>query len=146
MGSGELAMKPLDRRELEFLVRRRVGPCVSILMPTRRAGPEIREDPIRLKNLMKEAESKLREMGIRSSVAREILSPIRQLTDRNAFCGYRETGWLFSLERIVFEFRLRWKNFSPLANDSRLVPFCRCFSPAEHIMSWRSAANESAFS
>lgn len=40
-------------------------PAVSIFMPTHRAGQEIRQDPIRLKNLVRRAEQQLIEEGTR---------------------------------------------------------------------------------
>ncbi|QDU80075.1 hypothetical protein Pla110_17970 [Polystyrenella longa] len=40
--------------------------CVSIYMPTHRSGKEIREDPIRLKNRLAEAEEQLKKAGVES--------------------------------------------------------------------------------
>ena len=48
-------MDLLPRRELEGLILEREGPCVSIFLPTHRAGAETQQDPIRLKNLLGEA-------------------------------------------------------------------------------------------
>lgn len=39
---------PIALADLRRLVESVEGPCVSIYVPTHRAGPEIREDPIRL--------------------------------------------------------------------------------------------------
>ena len=43
-------MELLSREELNGLVTPQEGPCVSIFMPTHRAGGETQQDPIRLKN------------------------------------------------------------------------------------------------
>jgi hypothetical protein len=55
------------RADLEALVERQAGPCVSIYQPTHRAGPDTRryaqQDPIRLKNLLREAGQRLATGG-----------------------------------------------------------------------------------
>jgi len=50
-------MNLVSRNELKDLMERHQGPCVSIFLPTHRAGKEIQQGPIRLKNLLREAES-----------------------------------------------------------------------------------------
>lgn len=97
-------MNPLDRKEFEFLTRVRARPCVSILLPTHNAGPDVRQDPIRLKNLAKLAESRLREVGIRPNVAREILSPVWRLTERNGFWRFQERGLAIFLAEGLFHY------------------------------------------
>jgi hypothetical protein len=47
-----------DRHQVEDLMSK-VGPCVSILLPTQRAGKELQQAKIRLKNLLREAETRL---------------------------------------------------------------------------------------
>jgi hypothetical protein len=76
-----LAMNVLNRKGLEGLVENRKGPCVSIFMPTHRKGPETQQDPIRLKNLLKEAEQQLVELELRPTEARELLAPAAALME-----------------------------------------------------------------
>lgn len=45
-------MDLLNLEELKALVGRNVGACVSLFMPTHRAGAETRQAPIRFKNLL----------------------------------------------------------------------------------------------
>ncbi len=68
-------MPLLVRDELEALTEPRPGPCVSIFMPTQRAAPERQQNPIDLKNLVREAEHKLLEAGHRAIEIRPLLEP-----------------------------------------------------------------------
>jgi hypothetical protein len=47
-----------DRNQIDDLMSKE-GPCVSILLPTHRAGKELQQAKIRLKNLLREAETRL---------------------------------------------------------------------------------------
>jgi hypothetical protein len=61
------------RAELNELIEHETEPCVSIYMPTHRSGRDREQDPIRLKNLLKSAESQLVEQGLRGPEARDLL-------------------------------------------------------------------------
>lgn len=52
-------MQLISREEIKTLIEEPKGNCVSIYMPTHPGGPEVRQDPIRFKNLVKEAETRL---------------------------------------------------------------------------------------
>jgi len=62
-------MDLLTRDTVTELAAARYSPAVSILVPTHPTGPETRQDPIRLKNAVKEAQEKLVDQGMRSSEA-----------------------------------------------------------------------------
>ncbi len=55
--------------------------CVSIFMPTVRAGSEAQQNPIRLKNLLRTAEEDLKAVGLRAPDVDAQLGPIRGLLD-----------------------------------------------------------------
>lgn len=69
-------MPILSRDELKTVITESERPSVSLFLQTHRAGPEIQQDPIRLKNLLKQAESQLTVEGLRSAEARELLAPV----------------------------------------------------------------------
>lgn len=75
------AMDRLSKEELRYLFEKRDGLCVSIFLPTHRAGREIQQDSIRLKNLLRDAEGRLLAHGLRRIDARGLLSPAQQLLD-----------------------------------------------------------------
>lgn len=62
-------MSILRRDELKALMQKRADSCVSIYLPTHRAMPDTQQDPIRLKNLLAEAEKRLIAAGLRSPEA-----------------------------------------------------------------------------
>ena len=82
----------ITRNDLEDLLEQKDSPCVSLYMPTHPAGPEIRQDPIRLKNLLKETEQQLTEQGIKSTDARNWLEPLSKLLEDEQFWRYQDQG------------------------------------------------------
>lgn len=85
-------MDILDRRELERLATKQDGWHVSIYMPTHRAGEEIQQDPIRLKNLLTEAEERLSAEGLRKPDIGSILKPGFDLLDDHIFWQHQSDG------------------------------------------------------
>ena len=53
-------MDVVRRRDLQRLALGRQGPCVSVFLPTHRAGREVEQAPIRLKNLLRQATDALK--------------------------------------------------------------------------------------
>ena len=100
-------MDTLNREQLKFLATERTQPCVSIFLPTHRAGPQTRQDPIRLKNLIKKAESRLIADGKRPAAVKEILAPARQLASNSGFWRQQEDGLaVFVSDGLFQHFRL----------------------------------------
>ena len=73
-------MSLLSIEELKTLVEQPKGLCVSIYMPIT-IGAEIQQNPIRFKNLIREAESSLEENGLSNKEVSEILQPIQEVVD-----------------------------------------------------------------
>ena len=89
--------------DLRALMEGRAEPSVSILMPTRRAAVRIDEDQLRLKNLIKEAESRLGARGVRSADARDILEPARAMLSDALFWRRQENGLALFAAPGVFQ-------------------------------------------
>lgn len=86
-------MDLLSRDDLRALIEERADPCVSVFLPTHRAGPaELQQNRIRLKNLLREAEDRLVEGGRRASAAREIVGSGRALLEDGAFWRHQADG------------------------------------------------------
>lgn len=68
------------------------GPCVSIFLPTHRGGAETTQDPVRLKNLLRQAEEQLERGSLRPVEARELLEPARRLLDDYGFWQHQSDG------------------------------------------------------
>ena len=85
-------MAMLSKHELLEIAEAASDPAVSILMPTHRAGSEVRQDPIRLKNLLNEAETRLTGRGLRRLDADALLAPAVALLDGPEFWYHRSAG------------------------------------------------------
>jgi hypothetical protein len=95
-------MALLSKSELRTLLEHQDGWCVSIYMPTHRAGPDIQQDPIRLKNLLSEAEERLTEAGVRAAEARALLAPAQELADLSVFWRHQADGLAMFLSPTFF--------------------------------------------
>lgn len=72
-------MDSLTRDDLKTLIETEGEWCVSILMPTVRTGTEVQQNPIRFRNLLREAENQLSRLGARASQAEQVLKPAQAL-------------------------------------------------------------------
>jgi hypothetical protein len=61
-------------------------------MPTHRAFPETRQDPIRFKNLLREAEERLKAAGLPSQGAKKLLKQAKTLIKDGLFWQYQADG------------------------------------------------------
>jgi len=85
-------MTGLSREELRTLVRHEAPGSVSIVMPTHTAGRDTREDPIRLRNLVREAEERFVEAGGRRPDIRQRLEPLVALEQNAEFWEHQGRG------------------------------------------------------
>ena len=74
-------MDDLNREDLESLFGQQSGWCVSLYLPTHRSGSECLQDPIRLKNLVSDAESQLETVGVAVGDVQRLCEPARSLCD-----------------------------------------------------------------
>lgn len=123
------------RPDVALLSAHRGGPHVSMFLPTVRAGQETQQNPIRFKNLLRDAEGRLRARGVDEDAARELLAPARELVDDYGFWQHQEDGLAVFLaegfvrlyrlplsfgELVVVEDRFHTKSLFPLfADDGR---------------------------
>ncbi|HSK85130.1 MAG TPA: hypothetical protein VK902_17285 [Rubrobacter sp.] len=119
-------MDPLSNQDLEQLVDNPEGPCVSIFLPTHRAGVETRQDPIRLKNLLGEARERLvGTKGLRPTEADEILEQARDLLSEDVFWRYQSDGLALFLslgEYRFYRLPLAFEQLAVVADRYHLKP------------------------
>ena len=96
-------MKTLSRDELIALVERPQEMGVSIYMPTHRTG-DTEQDPIRLKNLLREAEGQLVDYGINISDAGGLLEPAKQLLTDSHFWQHQGDGLAIFISPGIFRY------------------------------------------
>lgn len=82
----------VTREALDELTSHELRPAVSILMPTHHAGPEIRQDPIRLKNLLRAVERELEARGLGAREITRVTGPAHALIDDRIFWRFQEQG------------------------------------------------------
>jgi len=100
--------------DLKLLMGKQEEWCVSIFMPTHRVTPRALENQIRFKNLVREAEEKLMEVG--AADADRILEPARKLVEDKPFWHHQSDGLAFFLAKdINRSYRL------PIAFDELVV-------------------------
>lgn len=93
----------LNKDDLGALMTADPSCAVSIFLSTHMAGRAIRQDPIRLKNQLDDAERQLIETGLRGSDAHEILAPARELCEDYAFWRHQECGLALFLAPDFFQ-------------------------------------------
>jgi hypothetical protein len=85
-------MDVLKKTDLQELANAAGKWQVSIYMPTHRAGREQQQDPIRLKNLLAEAEKKLVDNGVRRPDVEKMLHPAEELLLMRDFWQHQSDG------------------------------------------------------
>ena len=100
-------MDILSRDDLKQLSAKRNGLHVSLFMPTHRAGPETQQDPIRLKNLLGQAEERLIAAGLRAPEARARLEAASTLLQDGLFWQRQSDGLaVFISSEMTCHYRL----------------------------------------
>ncbi|WP_119066953.1 baeRF3 domain-containing protein [Aggregatilinea lenta] len=66
--------------------------CASVYMPAVRAGAETQQNPIRFRNLERQAEARLVELGLRAPEAEAFLKPLVDLQDDVDFWRHQSDG------------------------------------------------------
>lgn len=100
--------------ELKNLVEQPKGLSVSIYMPTCRLGQETQQNPIRFKNLIRQAEELLVEQGLSESEAGKFLQAAKDI-DRQDFWQHQNNGLAIFVAEGVFDYYRLPLNFAELA-------------------------------
>ncbi|WP_026731103.1 baeRF7 domain-containing protein [Fischerella sp. PCC 9605] len=96
-------MKLFSIDELAILTAEANTNCVSIYMPTYKMSTETLQNPIRFKNLMRSAEEKLIENGLRGQDARDLLLPAQEL-DEYDFWQHQSDGLAIFISKNLFSY------------------------------------------
>ncbi len=85
-------MDILTREKFKELISIEDEYCISIYMPTYRMGADIKQNTIRFKQCIREAEDKLFNMGLSKSEVGNILKPVSNLIDETLFWQNQTEG------------------------------------------------------
>jgi hypothetical protein len=92
-------LKPSDIKNLLTVTG---DPCVTIYMPTHERGNRVKEDPIRLKNLLRQCEKKLNERGLTGERLKIFLQPAWDLVNASVTWAHLDHGLGLYLCHDVF--------------------------------------------
>jgi hypothetical protein len=126
-------MRPFTIEALRELLQGHEPPCISLYQPTHRANPDALQDPIRYKNLVREAERSLREKYSRREV-RPLLDPFQALADDYHFWTHQRDGLAVLAAAGTLEvFRLQRpvKELVVVADSFHLKPLLRIAQSAD---------------
>lgn len=85
-------MKNLTLEQLKTLAQQTSSPSISIFLPTHRAGQDTQQDPIRFKNLLREAEKQFLDNGMGPREVSALLQPAQALLDDTHFWSHQRDG------------------------------------------------------
>src|SRR5260370_29828391 len=80
--------------ELRVLLEQHNGPCISMFLPTHRAGIETHRDPLLLRNQIRAAENRLLLDHLRTTQVDHLLHPSQALLED-------ESLWLHPADRLA---------------------------------------------
>src|SRR5690606_36540257 len=108
-------MPLLTREKFEKLAKFHNNPCISIFMPTQRAGKDVLEekDRIQLKSQWKKVYAKLKEQNLSSDKIDKLGKPIEQLLEDKNFWRHQSHGLAIFLGEDLFERFTVPINFEP---------------------------------
>ncbi|OGO63501.1 MAG: hypothetical protein A2030_10705 [Chloroflexi bacterium RBG_19FT_COMBO_50_10] len=124
-------MDILTRAELEQLMRKEQQWCVSIYLPTHRTGREAQQDPIRLKNLLGEAEKRLSDQGVGRRDIQKMLEPAIKLLQDSHFWQHQSDGLaIFLSTNRVRRYRLplNFEEFVAVMDHFHIKPLLPLFT------------------
>lgn len=124
-------MHILSQSEFRALSESASDRALSIYLPTHTAGPDIQQDPIRLKNLLSESEAKLGEAGMSEDAVKQLLKEARALLEDHHFWRYQSHGlalFVTSEATRIYRLPLDFKPSVTVADRFYLRPLLPLFS------------------
>jgi hypothetical protein len=129
-------MDILTKVELEELMQKEQQWCVSIYLPTHRSGVETRQDPIRFKNLLSEAEKNLLTLGISPLDLHNILEPANRLVQDSHFWQNQSDGlaiFLSATSLRSFRLPLNFEELVVVEDNFYIKPLLALFTGDGHF-------------
>ena len=126
-------MPILTKEQFEDLAKFDSNPCVSIFIPTERAGKDVLEekDKINLKSQWKKAAEELKKMGFAQDKIDKIGKPVANLIDDRDFWRHQSDGLaLFLADGFSEKFTLpvKFETFTYVADHFYLKPLVPMFN------------------
>ena len=93
----------VSEKKVEQLLNSNGNPLITITLPTYKKGEEVKQNPIRFKNLLNDVSEQLKERGLKENEIESLLNPAADLINKPIFWSYQEEGLVIYLSRDVFE-------------------------------------------
>lgn len=93
----------VSEKTIRDLINQKGENFITITLPTHEKGEEVKQDPIRLKNLLSEAEKKLNERNFKNGDVEKFLKPARELLEKPMFWSHQKKGLIIYLTEDFFE-------------------------------------------
>ncbi|SHG41809.1 hypothetical protein SAMN05444483_11188 [Salegentibacter echinorum] len=131
-------MSLIREKDLEKLMNVQGKPCVSIFIPTERAGKDVLEEKNRthLKSLWKEVAEKLEEQGVSEEKIETIGAPILKLMEDKSFWRHQSDGLaIFAAEDLFQKFTLpvNFETHTYVSKEFYIKPLVPMFSGDERF-------------
>ena len=122
-------MDILNPAALKSLITQQGKWSVSLYMPTHRAGNEQQQNPIRLKNLLAEAETKLLANGLRRPDAEKLMHPAEELLWNADFWQHQNDGLAIFLSdgfHVIYRLPNSFEELLIVSNSFHIKPLVPC--------------------
>lgn len=125
-------MPLITKKEITQLHEINQEPCVSIFIPTHRAGEKVlqEENSLSLKNQLKDVKDKLVKKGVKNESINDITRPIQELIDNSSFWREQSDGLAIFATDGFFESHtlpVHFKGFNYISNSFYLKPLMPMF-------------------
>jgi len=133
---GDFYMDTITMEELKTFLARPPGWHVSLFMPTHRAGRRTEQDPIRFRNLLREAEERLLSKSLRSTDVREMLKPAERLGQEPRFWRNQSHGlavFLTAEEFHLYRLPLPFEELVVISQVFHVKPLLPFFASDGHF-------------
>ncbi|NEO28523.1 MAG: hypothetical protein F6K03_17010 [Kamptonema sp. SIO4C4] len=118
-------MTLITQTDIKTLAETQQPYCISLYMPTHRGGPEVRQDPIRFKNLIQDAREQLMAKQVSEEDADALLKPLNPLFEDAAFWQHQSDGLAVFLQGEnlqTYRLPLQFYEFAVVSDRFHLKP------------------------
>lgn len=122
-------MDILNPADLRSLIAQQGKWSISLYMPTQRVGNEQQQNPIRLKNLLAEAETKLLANGLRRLEVEKLMRTAEKLLWNANFWRHQSDGLAIFLSvgfHVIFRLPVKFEELLVVSNSFHIKPLLPC--------------------
>ncbi|HBH13666.1 MAG: Uncharacterized protein XD91_0081 [Clostridiales bacterium 38_11] len=118
-------MNHLTKENVHKLIDKTLTPCISIYLPTEKAGKDVMKGKILLKNLLRDAENFHKEQGKQETEIKSILKPAYELVEDTLFWQSCDEGLALFISEDTFEYYkmpIKFQEKVTVADNFQIIP------------------------